>query len=231
MTRCTICKRESWELSLVDVSQLMDISALNICQGCEKAINNALKLKKFMKYIKDEDLRDKYTALLIKLCKLGTDNYKGEECVRLLEAPAGRRKHHSHSGGLLEHINQMIQIAFVIYGQYTSPFSRILNKGDIVIGCFIHDLHKSYCTFIRDEKSNNALFRYANDNKYMSSEMESLKILIDHGIGLTEDQMNSLFMAEGGWSDLACTRQPLGMSKLAVLVHIADLYSSHVLKK
>ena len=231
MAKCNMCKRDFMELFITNTSDLLNVPTLNICQRCQKSINNALRLKKLMKHIKDEELRDRYIRLLKELCRLGTDNYKGEECVRLLEAPAGRRKHHSYSGGLLEHINQMIQIAFMIYGQYTYPFSRILNKGDIVVGCFIHDLHKAYCTFIRDEENNNASFRYSKDNKHMTAEMESLKILMDYDITLTEDQMNCLFMAEGGWSNLARIQQPLDLSKLAVLVHIADMYSSQILKK
>jgi len=58
--------------------------------------------------------------------------------------------------------------------------------------------------------------------------MQSLKIIMGYGIKLTEDQLNCLLMAEGGFSDLA---DKLESSKLAVIVSMADLYSSQVLKR
>ncbi|TRZ81169.1 hypothetical protein D4R86_03040 [bacterium] len=228
MSNCSICNQDYQTLSIVDTSSVLSQSPLNICNRCSAAIKNAELIKKQFKHIKDKDTRGQYINLLLDLCKVGTDNYKGDECVRLLEAPAGRRKHHSYSGGLLNHIVQMINISFVIYGQNTSPFHRILNKGDIVIGCFIHDLHKAINTFVRDDKNNNASFRYTHPNKYLTNDMQSLLILMDYGIELTEDHLNCLFMAEGGFSDLA---DKLESSKLAVIVSMADLYSSQALKR
>lgn len=228
MPKCNICKRDYPSLFVTNTSQLFVEADMNLCNRCRDAIKNAEKLMKYFKYIKDENLRDQYINLFKGLCLTGTDKIKGDECVRMLEAPAGRRRHHSYSGGLLTHIIQMIEIAFIIYGQNTMPFQRVLNKGDIVIGCFIHDLHKAINTFVRDDNNAQCPFRYTYENKYLSADMQSIKILMDAGIKLTEDQLNCLIMAEGGWSDLA---NKLELSKLAVLIHMADLYSSQILKK
>lgn len=227
--QCNICKQDFSELHIVKVSEILNQSDLNVCKRCENAINNALKIKKYFKYIKDEELREQYIELLKYLCRIGFDSVRNNNCVRLLVAPAGRRRHHSYSGGLLSHIVQMIEIAFVIYHQNTYPFKGVLNKGDIVIGCFIHDIHKAINTFIYDTKSNKVVFAYNYKNKYLPDDFQSIKILMDFGIKLSEQHMNAIIMAEGGFSKVM--DEDTEMSKLAVLVHMADLYSSQILKK
>lgn len=57
----------------------------------------------------------------------------------LLKAPAAKTIHHAYRGGLIEHINSIVQVMLSLKGHY--PF---LNKDLLVFGAIYHDLGKLF---------------------------------------------------------------------------------------
>ena len=226
MEKCDICEREF--NFLLDIEcDLLSNRPLKSCNRCNNAISNFYKLMKYLEYIEDKELMLKFKNMLISLIP-GTVNKSGERTVGILEAPAGRKKHHAYSGGLLSHIIQMIEISFTIYHYKTYPFHNVLNKGDIVIGCIIHDLYKARECFIKDNRRGYPPFRYAKENTRIPNDIQSMHICSKFGIHLTEYYLNAILVAEGPFSPLW---NKLETSKLAALINMADVYSSQILKK
>jgi len=226
MQQCSICKRE-FSFLVENECEYLGQGILAVCNRCSNAMENLRKLLAYLEFIEDIEIRNKYSKMILSLINDNT-NSSGERTVGLLEAPAGRKNHHAYSGGLLSHIIQMIEICFTIYHYKIFPFHGVLNKGDIVIGCVIHDLHKAYQTFVKDLRIGYPPFRYAKENNRIPNDFQSIHICSKFGIHLTEYQTNAIIGAEGHFASLY---HEIEISKLAALINMADVYSSKILKK
>lgn len=92
---------------------------------------------------------------------------------------------------------------------------------EIIVSAYLHDFAKiiTYCEDVRDA------WRY-NDIE-LPSEIWTLNELAKSGIGLSDNELNALLYAEGGWSEFK--EHIKNLKPLAVLLHMADLWSAKVL--
>ena len=57
-------------------------------------------------------------------------------------APAAKANHHSHIGGLLEHVLSMSRLALPIAAHYQAYYPGLLDKELLLAGCVLHDIGK-----------------------------------------------------------------------------------------
>lgn len=149
--------------------------------------------------------------------------YTGE-LDRLEKACAGEKHHHNFSGGLIRHIVEMIEFALPIQESLkTQSGEDLIDKKELIVSIFLHDLAK-IDFYAQDE--NSITYSYVK-HSLVVQEMVVQNYCSKYGIELTENELNALWMAEGGWAHLAET---LENSPLATLVHMADLYSAILIK-
>jgi hypothetical protein len=160
-------------------------------------------------------------------------------------APASVRLHHKWSGGLSDHVRQMIGICLDIKQLYAGDWGAV-SISDIIIGCYIHDFAKIWkyekltaeeLAQLKDNEKGQE-FRYKDGAfRYVTEEVKLIQELAKHGIQLTELQAGSLLFAEGGYSDAhfgfagrtETSTTGHTTNPLAVLISIADLYSACIL--
>jgi hypothetical protein len=161
---------------------------------------------------------------------------------------AGARHHHWWRGGMADHVKEMIGYALDLYDLYPGDLSQKVTKDDIIIACYLHDFAKIWMyEEISDED------RERNPKKYLEQQLfkpvygafdivdEESKTLLElskFGIVPTEAQWSAVLFAEGGYADrnFAFGGRPtrtgdtvMSRNPLAVIVHMADMYSSQVL--
>jgi len=102
----------------------------------------------------------------------------------LTQAPAGIRMHHAHHGGLLEHINNVLQSANRLVDLYPQIDFDLLH-----VGIFLHDLGK-----IR-ELSYDATFNYTDEGQLIGHMVIAVE-MVSQKIRLVEDRMQQEFPQE-----------------------------------
>jgi hypothetical protein len=175
-----------------------------------------------------------------------------EKYVHLYEAyptfatnPAGMKHHHWWTGGLSEHVKEMIGLGFDLHDLYSGdlPFT----KSDIIITCFLHDFAKvwSFVPLSEEDRKDprtkpNQQFKGNRDCfKKVDDETKTLLTLAAAGIVPTENQWSAVLFAEGGYAKANFNYQGrtdtgnsvFGHNPLAAFLHILDLYSSQILGK
>lgn len=140
-------------------------------------------------------------------------------------APAAQNHHHNFTGGLLLHTTEVLEIMvrlarFLPYNNLNYP-KPDFSKEEVIVAAYLHDFAK-IATYVED--SPNA-WRWQDID--LPSEVWTLNQLAKEGISLTENELNALLYAEGGWS--AFKEFVKDMKPLAVLLHMADMWSAKVL--
>ncbi|MBI3961141.1 MAG: hypothetical protein HY335_00175 [Deinococcus sp.] len=187
---------------------------------------NFRRLVRYLRQIQPRELAKQLMVLAFEL----KDDAPDGSWVGLKRAPAGRRMHHNREGGLVQHILQMIEFALMIYHDNPQPFKGVVRPSDLIIACFLHDLHKARACFREDPagRAKGTPFEYLPDvGKQLPNDVMTLWLVNQAGIKLTQDQINAVILAEGGYSLYRHQER----SKLAVLVSMADEYSALVLRK
>lgn len=140
-------------------------------------------------------------------------------------APAAENYHHNFTGGLLLHTTEILEIMLRL-AKYL-PYNNLnysqpdFTQAEMVVAAYLHDFAK-IVTYIEDAKD---AWRW-NDIE-LPSEVWTLNELAKEGISLTENELNALLYAEGGWSNFK--EFVKNMKPLAVILHMADLWSAKVL--
>lgn len=137
-------------------------------------------------------------------------------------APAGQTIHHNFDGGLVRHIVEMIQFGLPITKKLLDASgNQVINTEEFINVCILHDLAK--LEFYRKEGE---LWSYVK-HPFVLQEMVVQNLCAKHGIVLTENEINALWLAEGGYSPVY---KELEKTELAHLLHMADLFSSQLLR-
>lgn len=140
-------------------------------------------------------------------------------------APAGQTHHHNFTGGLLFHTAEVLTIMFRLknylpYNNLTYPkadFSEV----EMIVAAYLHDFAK-IVTYVEEAKD---AWRWADIE--LPDEVWTLNELAKAKISLTPNELNALLYAEGGWSNFKDFVK--NMKPLAVLLHMADMWSAKVL--
>src|SRR5581483_8583092 len=168
--------------------------------------------------ISDADLRSKYVKLYMENKHLFT------------EYPASTKYHHSWKCGLDEHTKEVMNLCVQFFMVFNADMqSKGITADDAIICGFIHDLDKlgKYAPNSVPPESAKQEFVYNNNRLDASSVGRTVNILSKYGITLTDAQLNALTFTEGGWSVESKARSNSKPEPLAVLVHMADLYSTY----
>jgi len=160
---------------------------------------------------------------------------------------AGAKHHHWWIGGLDEHCSEMIGVAFDLFDLYPGDLKNKITKDDIVIAVFLHDFAKIWTyELLTDEDREKAPKKYLEQQLFrpftgafniVDEESKTLLELGRYGIVPTDLQWSAVLFAEGGYADANFTfngasrtgATVMNNNPLAVIVHIADMYSSQIL--
>lgn len=145
------------------------------------------------------------------------------DLLGLARAPAAKRNHHNHEGGLLRHYTEMWDWWVVIRDKL--PKDETLTDERILCAIVNHDIHKAYRTFkLISVTPFEVEFSNDHSERLMTWEAKSIWLLMKYGIQMDELQMNAFLWSEGGWS----TTQPKWSSVLAKVAYILDELSGNV---
>jgi|SRR5665213_1721636 len=192
-------------------------------------------VREYIQQLSDDELRVNYTDFY------DSHPYFNQVC-------AGAKHHHHWVGGLAEHVCQMIGIMLDIRDLYRGDFEGRLTKDDIIITCFLHDFAKIWTyEFITEDDRDRDPKRYKEEQTFkMSSagafniidgESKTLLELGRYGIVPTDQQWSAVLFHEQAFGAAAWDAH--GMSRtmdtvnsrnpLAVLINMADMYSSQII--
>jgi hypothetical protein len=157
---------------------------------------------------------------------------------------AGAKHHHWWTGGLEQHVREMIQFMLDQLKRWPGAYEGI-TATDCIIAAFLHDFDKVWAYVeLTDEQSASGkfhpkqVFTYADSSRgILDGLSRTLLELARAGIVPTDEQWSAVLFAHGGYSDANFGyngRTKVGdtvnsFNKLAVLLNMADMYSSQVL--
>jgi len=154
----------------------------------------------------------------------------------LIVMPAAVRWHHSEEGGLYRHIKEVIEAGLKLYNVLRDDLrKRAITESDVVLVGFIHDLekldkykkNKHYEPGRKYEKGyKETAFTYNYDKPDMNDTAQVVRLCAQHGLILSDAQLNAITFHHGGWSLDSRGK----MDPLAVLLHSADLISANLYK-
>ncbi len=140
-------------------------------------------------------------------------------------APAAETYHHNFTGGLLLHTTEVLEIMLKL--KKSLPYNNLsysrpdFSDEEVTIAAYLHDFAK-IVTYVEDAKD---AWRWTDIE--LPAEVWTLNELAKNGIGLSDNELNALLYAEGGWSDFKEFIK--NMKPLAVILHMADMWSAKVL--
>lgn len=140
-------------------------------------------------------------------------------------APAAQTHHHNFTGGLLLHTTEVLTIMqrlrnYLPYNNLTYK-NPDFNQEEMIVAAYLHDFAK-IVTYVEEAKN---AWRWADIE--LPDEVWTLNELARAAIALTDNELNALLYAEGGWSNFKDFVK--NMKPLAVLLHMADMWSAKVL--
>lgn len=163
------------------------------------------------KLISSKDRRQKMDKLLLRYKQL------------FLEMPAAKKHHHNYEGGLAIHTAQVLYYTLNIFEQLREHLPGI-NQENVYVTAVLHDLSKSQI-YKRTEKDDGYPFDY-NEKFNYEHDVWSIREANVYGLDLNYDEMMGILQAHGGWSRIV---EPV--SKLATIIHCADMICSQIIKK
>jgi len=98
------------------------------------------RLKKIIDKIKNKPLREKVTVFLENpSIEIEGKTYTG---LSLEQSPAGMSRHHSYSGGFIEHVVATTEIALNLCNVIKNVYHGKVDKDLVVAGVILHDIYK-----------------------------------------------------------------------------------------
>lgn len=134
-------------------------------------------------------------------------------------ATAAEHHHHAVAGGLAHHTAEVIDWSLRLFDEFGGKLFGITAE-NVYIAAALHDLSKIH-QYKHDE---NGVFEY-NRGWQFEPDIWVIAEANKFGLQLNYDEMMGIIQAHGGWSKM---RNPI--SPLGVLVHLADMISSQLLK-
>ncbi|MDO8633442.1 MAG: hypothetical protein Q7K38_02770 [Candidatus Wildermuthbacteria bacterium] len=142
-----------------------------------------------------------------------------QEYPRLKTAPGASHNHQVWRGGYLNHVQECMNIAIVLYKLLKDIRPLPFSLSDALLVLFLHDIEKPW--------------RYAANNK----EKKFLRTkearrtfqnqkLAEYGFKLTKEQQNAMRYVEGELDDYSPKKRV--MKPLAAFCHLADITSARI---
>ena len=146
----------------------------------------------------------------------------------LYRIPASVNHHHTETGGLYRHLDEVSGIVYKYYEKenYAIPRDRM------IMLAICHDLDRlgKYLEIAQDSWKRKPQYRerygeweQIQGREWVNETAKTVAILAQHGIHLSEPEIHVLTFHHGGW---APDREAYGpKSREAVLLHFADMMS------
>lgn len=146
-----------------------------------------------------------------------------DACLKLLlelesepfrSAPGSSHNHQAWSGGYLDHVFEVLQIAVTTYASLSSIRELPFTLSDALLVLFLHDIEKPYKYGLKlmIAKAENHEFR--------------LKKIEEFCFKLTDQQLNGLRYVEGENADYSSNQRVMG--PLAAFCHMCDICSARI---
>jgi 23S rRNA maturation-related 3'-5' exoribonuclease YhaM len=147
-----------------------------------------------------------------------------EENRRLFQTVQGSTNNHQNwPGGYFDHVQEIMNIAEVLYWQLNSLRRLPFSLSDVLLIVYLHDIEKPWKY---ERRGDGQLYcKRGFDTKAKSHAFRKRK-LKQYGITLTRDQQNALQYVEGELADYSSRRRV--MNPLATLCHMADVASARI---
>lgn len=148
--------------------------------------------------------------------------------------PSSVKYHHAEVGGMGKHVEEVMRWALNIYK--INPEIYDCTRDEVIMASFIHDFDKlgKYCE-CKDEykRRRGQKFDYSPDVVGINQTAKVVQICASYGLLLSDKVINAITFHHGGFApDLASVYPSMlssSMTPLSVLMHCADLISSHIL--
>lgn len=220
------------ELKKLTITEALDQPGIRV-------VRERFSNKRVIDYL--ESLSDQWRDLYLKLHRDHSHNIHYDRVC------AGAKHHHWWLGGMADHVKEMIGYALDLYSLYPGDLSHKVTRDDIIIACYLHDFAKVWgYEEITDEDREKDPKKYLEQQLFKSSnwafklidqESKTLLELARFGIVPTERQWSAVLFAEGGYADANFTiggltrtsETVMSSNPLAVITHMADMYSSQIL--
>src|SRR3989338_2430449 len=172
-----------------------------------------------MRYQTIEELLDLIDEPNSPICKrILSDNRKLFQIVQ-----GSTNNHQNWLGGYFDHIQEIMNIAVILYSQLSSVRPLVFSLSDLLLVVYFHDIEKPWKYELREDgqlhhkssmqtKEDHQRFRMAKLNEY--------------GIVFTPKHENGLKYAEGELNDYSNRRRVMG--PLACVAHMCDVCSARL---
>lgn len=184
------------------------------------------ELKRLIAMVMPRDTAAGYLGLLGELAADRVEN--GVRFMGFLRAPAAKGNHHEVEGGLVLHLLEMWDCYLRLKVAFPIEIKGQIDDNLVLQAIVNHDLHKGYFTFVEDSV-NKGKFQYAaaTSNQMLSTDMQTIYLLMQAGIKPCMQVLNAHALAEGGWSK----NPPKATSVLAKVCYLLDEMSGNVLER
>lgn len=131
--------------------------------------------------------------------------------------------HQAWSGGYFDHVQEIMNIAIVLYEKLNSLRSLSFSLSDLLLVVFFHDIEKPWKYEIKEDGQLHHTQAMATKEDHQRFRMEKLT---EYGIRFTPEQENGMKYAEGELHDYSNRRRAMG--PLAAVAHMCDVASARL---
>lgn len=131
--------------------------------------------------------------------------------------------HQAWSGGYFDHVQEIMNIAVVLYERLCSIRPLRFSLSDLLLVVYLHDIEKPWKYELREDGQ--FYHKPAFGSKEDQHRFQAAK-LAEYGVALTPEQENGLKYAEGELNDYSNRRRAMG--PLAAVAHMCDVASARL---
>ena len=143
---------------------------------------------------------------------------------KLFQAVQGSTNNHQNwPGGYFDHVQEIMNIAAVLYERLDSIRPLPFSLSDLLIVVYLHDVEKPWKYELRDDGQLYHKTIMQNKEDHQRFRMEKLT---EYGVVFTSEQENGMKYAEGELSDYTNRRRVMG--PLACVAHMCDVASARL---
>lgn len=146
-----------------------------------------------------------------------------ENAVLFSNTPAAIHNHQTWNGGYLDHLQEIMNLAIVLYDSLASLRPLPFSLSDALMVLFLHDIEKPW-KYELDSKG--ALQIKESMRGHAAQEAFWRKMLPEYGVVFTPEQENAMVYVEGENAQYAPGRRTQG--PLAAFCHLCDTTSARI---
>lgn len=147
-----------------------------------------------------------------------------DENRKLFQTVQGSTNNHQDwVGGYFDHIQEIMNIAILLYKQLNSVRPLAFSLSDLLLVVYLHDIEKPWKYELRDDGELHHRLGMEKKEDHQRFRMEKL---YEYGVQLTPKQENGIQYAEGELNDYSNRRRMMG--PLACVAHMCDVCSARL---